>query len=239
MSMYPDQVRNTPLDYSSEREFPLFKFFNQVYAWMFVGLAVTGLVAFFVSQTPAIYMIFKVKGIGLIFMLGLVGLAYATQAAAMRISAGLGLALFLLYATGIGVAISYIFIIYPAQTIVASFVVTGGVFGGMSLFGFVTKRDLTSIGAFCIMCVWGLFLASIVNYFVAGSNVFSWMITYAVLAVFIVLTAYDTQKLKEIAQQHAHDPALLNRAAVVGSLQLYLDFINIFLSILRILGNRK
>ena len=115
---------------------------------------------------------------------------------------------------------------------------TAGVFGGMSVYGFVTKRDLTSMGSFLFMAVWGLFLATIVNFFVASTGL-SWLLTYAILAVFILLTAYDTQRLKIIAEQVRGDARSSASYAIIGSLSLYLDFINMFLSILRIMGNRR
>ena len=138
----------------------------------------------------------------------------------------------------IGALLSRIFVFYSLGTIGGAFLVTGGVFAGMSVYGFVTNRDLSSIGSVLVMCALGLFAASIVNLFIA-SNAFSWFITYAVLAVFIGLTAYDTQKLKEMAHATQGNADLAARYAVVGSLHLYVDFINIFLSILRIMGGRR
>lgn len=239
MSMYPDQVRSRPLDYSSEREFPLFKFFNQVYAWMCVGLAVTGLVAFVGSQTPAIWPILASKGVMVAAALGLFALSMATQTVAMKVSAGAGLAMFLLYATVLGVLLSGIFVIYPAATIFGAFMITAGGFGAVSLVGFIIKKDLGTIGRMAVMMAFGLFAASIFNIFFA-STALSWFITYAVLIVFAVITAYQTQKLKEMALAEAHNPQFLQRLAVVGSLTLYVAFINMFLSVLQILGgNRK
>ena len=115
---------------------------------------------------------------------------------------------------------------------------TAGVFGGMSVYGFVTKRDLTALGSILIMCVWGLILASLVSFFFA-STALEWIIDYAILAVFIGLTAADTQRLKAIAVQVSGDARASASYAIIGSLRLYLDFINMFLAILRILGNRR
>jgi FtsH-binding integral membrane protein len=238
MSMFPDsQSRRVELEYGTDEKV-VFNFFNTVYAWMACGLAVTATVAFYVSQNTAIMKALYSRGIVLAVFLGTAGLAYGIRAAAQHISATVATALFLLYSAVIGAFISFIFIIYPMSTIAAAFVMTGGVFAGMSVYGFMTKRSLTSMGSFLIMCVWGLFLATIVNIFWAN-NLMSWVITYAVLAVFIGLTAYDTQMLKEIAAQTAGDPKLAARYAIIGSLNLYVDFINIFMSILRILGSRK
>ena len=137
-----------------------------------------------------------------------------------------------------GALLSAIFVIYKMQTIGAAFVITGGTFAAMSVYGFVTKRDLTQIGSILVMCVIGLFIASLANIFIA-SNALSWLITYAVLAVFIGITAYETQKLKVLAQQYGDDPNMAPRIAIIGSLLLYISFINMFMSILRIMGDRK
>lgn len=237
MSMFPDaNTRRVQLEYSTEDR-AVFNFFNTVYAWMAVGLAVTGVVAWAVAHTPGtMQIIYANRGLYGLFALVAFAIAVGAQSAAMRLSAAAGLALFLLYATVIGALISGIFIIYPISTLVAAFVLTAGTFGGMSIYGFATKRDLTTIGSYLTMAVWGLILASVVNLFVAN-NALSWLITYAVLFVFIGLTAYHTQNLKNFAQQNVHNPALASRMAVIGSLILYIAFINLFLSILRILGS--
>lgn len=237
MSMLPE-TRRYELEYGTDEKV-VFNFFNAVYAWMAVGLALTATVAYLCSQSPlALSMIYANRAVPLIGGLAAFAIAIAVQSAAHRLSPPLATGLYLLYAAVIGALISYIFVIYQMQTIGAAFLMTAGVFGGMSLYGWFTKRDLTSIGSILIMCVWGLILASIVNFFIA-STLFSWVITYAVLAVFIGLTAYDTQKLKSIAYSLQDNPGMAARYAIVGSLHLYVDFINIFLAILRILGNRR
>ena len=134
--------------------------------------------------------------------------------------------------------ISYVFLIYKIEMLGGAFIMTAGVFGGMSLYGFVTKRDLTGIGSFLVMGAIGLFIASLVNLFLA-SNALSWIITYAVLAVFIGITAYETQRLKTLAYQFQGNGAMLSRLSIVGSLVLYISFINLFLSILRIMNSRR
>jgi len=238
MSQFPQsQRRSWGLEYGTDNKV-VFNFFNAVYAWMAVGLAVTAAVAWFVSQSSvALHLIFGTP-LRWALILGSVAIAWGVGSVALRISAAAATALFLVYSALVGAMISYIFLIYPTTTLVSALVVTGGTFGGMSLYGYVTKRDLSGMGSILIMCFWGLFLASIVNVFVA-SNAFSWFITYGVLVVFIGLTAYDTQKLRVIAEQIGTNSDLAARYAIVGSLNLYVDFINIFLSILRIMGNRR
>jgi hypothetical protein len=242
MSMFPDsQARTRPieLDYGTDNR-AVFNFFNAVYAWMFVGLAVTAAVGFFVSQSPTMRQTLYGNGkFGIIaLLLGAWVVAWGAQKAALQISATAGTALFLLYAAIIGAMLSGIFIVYPASTLLAAFVLTAGTFGAMSLYGYVTKRDLTTIGSYLVMGAIGLFLASIVNVFIASDGL-SWLITYAVLAVFIGLTAYETQKLRNLALEYGHDPQLASRLAVCGSIVLYISFINIFVSILRIIGGRR
>lgn len=241
MSMYPESGARKPweLEYARDDK-SLSKFFNVVYAWMAVGLAVTAAVAYFVSQSQVGLQIVYGggRGMAVVIALGMFAIAMGVQAAALRINANVATGLFLLYSALMGALLSGIFVIYKIKTIGAAFVITGGTFGVMSVYGFVTKRDLTAIGSFLVMCVIGLFLASLVNIFVA-SNALSWLITYAVLAVFIGITAYETQKLKVLGQRYGNDPAIAPRIAIIGSLLLYIAFINMFMSILRILGDRK
>jgi FtsH-binding integral membrane protein len=242
MTMFPDQSRTTrplELSYGTDNK-AVFNFFNAVYAWMAVGLALTAAVAWYVSQNQTMLRAIYGNGRGMIvgLLLGAFALSWYVQSQAARLRTGVATALFLVYATLIGAMISGIFIVYQMQTILAAFLLTGGTFGAMSVYGFVTKRDLTSIGSFLVMAALGLFIASIVNVFIAN-NAFSWVITYAVLAVFIGLTAYETQKLKRFAVEYGDNASLASRYAIVGSLVLYISFINLFLSILRILGNRR
>lgn len=239
MSMYPDsQARQIPLDYTNTGEGVTFRFFNSVYAWMAVGLALTAVVSYVVAHSQLAGIIFSNKFIPMAMVLGAFALAWFVQSAIMRLTAGTATMLFLLYASIIGALISYIWLIYDASTMGAAFLMTGGVFGGMSVYGLVTKRDLSTIGSILIMCALGLFAASLVNVFLAN-NALSWVITYGVLAVFIGITAYETQRLKTMAEDLKYQPELLARVAIVGSLVLYISFINLFMSILRILGDRR
>ena len=241
MSMNPQSGLRKPweLEYARDDR-AMSKFFNVVYAWMAVGLAVTASVGYFASQSAVMRQMMYGGGRGMIvvFALGMFAIAMAVQASALRINANVATGLFLLYAALMGCLISYIFIVYPMATIGAAFLITGGTFAAMSIYGFVTRRDLTRIGSFLVMCAIGLFIASLVNLFIASSAL-SWFITYAVLAVFIGITAYETQRLKMLAQEFGDNPAIAPRIAIIGSLVLYISFINLFMSILRILGSRK
>jgi FtsH-binding integral membrane protein len=247
MSQYPNPYAGSRgprggdmLGYESQANtLTVAQFFNTVYAWMCVGLAVTAVVGWYVSHSmDALRVVYATKGTYLVIGLIAFGIAWYVQSQAGKLSVGVATALFLAYAAIIGALISGIFIIYPAKTLAASFVVTGGVFGSMSLYGFVTKRDLTAIGSTAIMIFWGFILASIVNIWLA-STALDWIITYGVLALFIAITAYQTQRLRQIAVELSDNPEMAHRYAIVGSLVLYIAFINLFLSILRILGNSR
>jgi len=198
-------------------------------------------VAYAASQSPAIVsLMYGSRVIVIACALGMMAIAMGVQSAALRISAAAGTALFLVYAGLMGLMISYIFIVYQMPVIGGAFLITAGVFGGMSVYGYLTKRDLTSMGSMLVMAFWGIFLASIVNVFIA-SNALSWVVTYGVLLVVMGLVAYHTQMLKALADQTRGQPNLAARYAIIGSLILYISFINLFLSILRIFGgsNRR
>jgi uncharacterized protein len=241
MTQFPSQDnRAYGLNYGSPYTTPVTtaRFFNTVYAWMCVGLAVTAVVGMLVAKSAWSMYLYANPMSFLVMGLGLFALGWYTQSQIGRLSFGVATTLFMVYATIMGVMLSGIFLVYPVSTLASAFLLTAGTFGAMSLYGFITKRDLTGIGGIACMLVIGLFIASIVNFFLA-SNALSWIITYAVLILFVVITAYETQMLKNWAAQLAHDPDMANRVAIGGALMLYVAFINIFISILRILGDRR
>lgn len=229
---YPQRERSIPGYQASAGV--VAKFMNGVYAWMCAGLCVTGIVALLVASSG----MFPSRGLMLILILAELGLVVAISGAVNRISASVATGLFLLYAALNGVTLSFIFLAYAKASIAGAFIVTAGMFGAMSLYGMTTKRDLTGIGSFMFMALIGLILASVVNIFFFSSTLY-WIITYAGVVIFVALTAYDTQKLKQIAYQTAGDERSAARMAIVGSLALYLDFINLLLFILRIMGSRR
>jgi FtsH-binding integral membrane protein len=241
MSMYPQGYSSqpVPLDYGTDSRV-LSRFFNQVYAWMSVGLAWTAVVGLVISSSPSLLKL--IYGQGAVMMavigIGMFLLALAAQSVAMKVSAAAGLAMFMLYATLMGALISGIFLVYPVSTLAAAFFTTAAVFVVLSLWGYFTKKDLTTIGSLCVAGMIGLFVASIVNLFLA-SNAMSWVITYGVLIVTLGIVAWKTQELKELALHYGQDQTMLNRLAAVGALILYISFVNLFLSILRILGDRR
>ena len=226
------------MDYpgSRERAIPLQNtLIRQVYAWMGVGLLVTALAAFLTVSTPAL--VNGVLGNRLVFyglMLGELGLVIGLTAAITRLSAAAATLMFITYSALNGVTLSVIFLVYTADSISSTFLVTAGMFGAMSGYGFITRRDLTSWGSFLFMGLIGVVIASIVNIFM-GSDSLSWIVSGVGVIVFTGLTAYDTWKIKALAAGGAEG----RKPAILGALTLYLDFINLFLMLLRLFGRRR
>jgi FtsH-binding integral membrane protein len=231
--------RDAALGYQSNLDSTtLAQFFNAVYAWMSAGLGVTALVAWVVANNPDLRLWALNGPVLLVAILVEFGLVFAISGAINRINAGAATAMFMLYSAINGFVFSILFLRYTTASLTGTFVVTAGAFGVMSLYGYTTKRDLTRIGSLLFMALIGLILASVVNIFLHSSLLY-WGVTYAGVLIFVGLTAYDTQRLREIAGQTINDPRLASRMAVVGSLMLYLDFINLFLLLLRFMGNNR
>ena len=211
------------------------RFMAAVYRWMTFGLLVTAGVAFYVATTPEVLQ--TIFGNRMVFW-GLIiaqfGLVIALSAAVNKLSAGVAGALFLLYSALTGATLSAVLIAYTGASVASAFAVTAGTFLAMSVYGTVTKRDLTSWSTFLFMGLIGVVIASVVNIF-TRSGMVSWVISAAAVVVFTGLTAYDTQRLRRMAVAGAGVAAL----PVNGALALYLDFINLFLSLLNIFGGRR
>jgi len=211
------------------------RFMAAVYRWMTLGLLVTAGVAFFVASSPAALQV--VFGNRMVFW-GLIiaqfGIVIALSAAVNKLSAAAAGALFLGYSGLTGITMSAILLVYTGTSVASAFAVTAGTFLAMSVYGTVTKRDLTSWSTFLFMGLIGVVIASLVNVFTKSSMV-SWVISAAAVVVFTGLTAYDTQRLRRMAAAGAGVAAL----PVNGALALYLDFINLFLSLLNLFGGRR
>lgn len=205
------------------------------YRWMTLGLALTGLVALGVaSSSAAIELLLGNRILFYGLIIAQLGLVVGFNAAASRAGTPVVAGMFFLYAALTGVTFSTLFLIYTASSIAAVFFITAGAFAGLSAVGFFTKADLSAVGRFAIFAVIGLILASVVNFFLQSSPL-QWLISVVGVLVFGALTAYDTQKLKQIfasGQAHANMP-------LVGALMLYLDFVNMFLFMLRLFGGRR
>jgi len=208
---------------------------RQVYAWMGAGLTITALMALFTLSSPVI--INAIAGNRLLFfglMIGELALVFTLSGAINRMSAAVATLLFVAYSALNGVTLSILALVYTANSIASTFVVTAGMFGAMSIYGYLTKRDLTSMGSFLFMGLIGVVIASVVNIFV-GSSAVSWIISAIGVIVFTGLTAYDTWKIKAMAAQGTEG----RKPAILGALTLYLDFINLFLMLLRFTGDRR
>ena len=213
-------------------------FLARVYLFMSLGLAVTGLVAMAVASSPAALNF--VFGNPIVFyglIIAELGLVVAFSAAVGKVSAGTATIMFFSYAALSGVTFSAIFLRYTAGSIAGTFFVTAGMFGALSFYGAVTKRNLDSIGSFAFMGLIGIIIASVVNIFL-NSPMLYWLTTFAGVIVFTGLTAYDTAKIKAMAAESGTGDQQ-TKLALQGALTLYLDFINLFLMLLRIFGRRR
>ncbi len=214
------------------------EFIRRVYNWMALGLAVTAIVALYAVNSGLIFSLLGNPMIMLVLIVGEFGLVIALSAAIGRFQSSTALFMFFAYSFLNGLTLSTIFLIYTKASIASTFFVTAGTFAAMSLYGYTTKRDLTSMGSFLMMGLIGIIIASFVNFFFR-SPAFYWLITYAGIAVFVGLTAYDAQKIKEMAYAGFSGSEDERKGAVIGALRLYLDFINLFLLLLRIFGRRS
>jgi len=207
-----------------------------VYRWMTVGLAITGGVAFFLPFETAVT-IASQPGLFFGLIIAELVLVLIMSWAVRRIPASVAMALFLVYAVLNGLTLSIIFLAYELGSIASAFFVTAGTFAAMSAWGYFTKRDLSGVGHFAIMGLFGLIIATGVNLFWANSTLY-WVSTYAGVVIFTLLTAYDTQKIKQLGQRLNADSEEGRKLAIHGALVLYLDFINLFLFILRLVSGR-
>ncbi len=216
------------------------EFMRHVYTWMTVGLLVTAFVAVGVATSPAIQMaIFSSMVIPIILIVAQFGIVIALSAAVHKMSAYTATAMFVLYAALTGLTLSSIFVVYPIGSIANAFFTCAGMFLAMSIYGTVTKRDLTGMGTFLFMGLIGIIIASIVNIFV-GSTFMDFVISVCGVIVFTGLTAYDTQKIRQFGSDAPlEDGTAVRRGAILGALTLYLDFINLFLMLLRLFGSNR
>lgn len=230
-----DSLRNK--DYAMSTAFPALM--RKVFVWMTLALAITGLTAYGVATSPTILsLIFssKVTFFGLI--IAEFALVFAISGAINRLSLSTATLLFILYSVINGATLSTIFFAFSVATIGKVFFITAGTFGAMALVGYTTKTDLTSMGKLLFMALLGIIIASVVNMFVASSGL-DLILSYVGVLVFVGLTAYDTQKIKQMCQAAPDAGESSQKLALIGALSLYLDFINLFLYLLRIFSNNR
>ncbi|MEQ9266598.1 MAG: Bax inhibitor-1/YccA family protein [Balneolaceae bacterium] len=214
-------------------------FINKVYSWMALALTITGFIAFrtassdallnFIFGTPYMFMGLIIAELGIVFWM---------VSAINRMTSNLAISLFLLYSALNGLTLSVLLIAYTGASVASTFFITAGTFGAMSAYGYFTKKDLTSWGNLLFMALIGLIIASVVNIFLNNPMMY-WIITYAGVLIFVGLTAYDTQKIKRMSLELNIESEEGRKGAIMGALALYLDFINLFIFLLRIFGQRK
>lgn len=225
--------------YSRDHALAVSSFVRRVYNWMAMGLALTAITALYTVSTPAILQLIFGNPISLIVLIvAELGIVVALSAAINRIKSSTAVFMFFFYAFLNGLTLSAIFLVYTKSSIANVFFTTAGMFAVMSIYGYTTKRDLTSLGSFMMMGLIGIIIASLVNFFFASPLIY-WLITYAGILIFVGLTAYDAQKIKEMAYGGFDGEEMERKGAVIGALRVYLDFINLFLLLLRVFGRRN
>lgn len=212
---------------------------RKVFIWMALALVITGVTAYGVATTPSLLIaIVTNKALFWGLIIAELALVFAVSGALNRLSLATATLLFVLYSVVNGATLSVIFLAYSMPAIIQTFFITAGTFGVMALVGYTTKTDLTSLGKLLFMALIGLVIATVVNMFV-GSTGFDYILSYVGVLIFVGLTAYDTQKIKQMCMQAPDAGEPMQKLALLGALSLYLDFINLFLYLLRIFGNNK
>lgn len=219
-------------------------FVASVFSWMGIALAITAVVSYLFGTNDS-YMSMLINetgrglsGFGYLVMFAPLGFVLAMSLGWQKWSSTVILILFLAYSVINGISLSFIFLVYAHSAIYSTFGITAAMFGGMALLGYTTKTDLTKLGSLLIMAVFGMIIAMVVNMFMQ-SDTMSYMISFIGVIVFTGLTAYDTQKIKKMGEEVEMGTDSTAKLAMMGALNLYLDFINLFLFLLRIFGGRK
>ncbi len=216
-------------------------FLAKVFNWMAIGLGLTGLTAFFTVNSQALlHLVFDNRIVLYGLMFAELGMVLYLSARIQHISSQAATGLFLAYSVLNGVTLSAILLVYTASSVAATFFITAGMFGAMAVYGLVTKKDLSAMGSFMFMGLVGMVIASVVNIFL-GSPMISWVVSGLGVIIFTGLTAYDVQKITRMGAEGIMEQgeAAIRKVAIMGALALYLDFINLFLSLLQFLGNRR
>ncbi len=233
-----------PVTLNARQQEVVSAFMRRVYNWMAGGLALTGLVAWWAQGSETVIQaLFNPQTGGptmLFWVLALaeLGLVFGISGMVHRLSASTAGLLFAVYSAINGLTLSFIFLIYTQASLVSTFLITAGTFAVVSVWAYTTKRDLSGWGQFLFMGLIGIIIASLVNMFLASPMLY-WIVSYIGVGIFVGLTAYDTQWLRQAALSGQMDEETGGKMAIVGALKLYLDFINLFLMLLRVLGDRR
>ena len=245
MAEYDNRVRSYGATSDVAIDQGLRAYMLRVYNYMLMGLGLTGVMAWFTANTPAFAQLFfnqtaggyTLSGLGWIVLLAPLGLVFFISFRIHKLQFGTALTLFFVYAALLGVTLAPIFLIYTGASITRVFFISAASFGALSLWGYTTQRDLTGMGSFLFMGLIGILIASVVNMFMQ-SGMMQWIISVLGVLIFTGLTAYDTQSIKE-TYFVGDDGTVAGKKAIMGALRLYLDFINLFLMLLRLMGDRR
>jgi FtsH-binding integral membrane protein len=229
-----------PVDVIVSRAETVNAFMRGVYLWMGVGLGLTALMAYLTLNSYTLAsLVFGTSGVYFGLLIAEVVLVFVISGAIQKLSGAAATGLFLLYSALNGVTLSSIMLVYTSQSVFQAFFTAAGMFAAMSVYGMVTKRDLTGLGSFMFMGLVGILIAMIINMFVQSSSL-SLGISIIGVIVFLGLTAYDTQYLRNMGESApADDMAAVRRGTILGALKLYLDFINLFIMLVRLIGDRR
>lgn len=245
LNLTMNNFSNNRIDITQEQSIPVAKtFISGVFLWMTIALAITALVSWiFANNASLLSLLINTETggmtiLGWIVMLAPLGLVFFMGMGFQRLSASTMILVFILYSVLMGMSLSFIFLMYSLPSIAKTFVITSGMFGVMAFTGYTTKTDLTKFGRIMYMGLIGIIIASIINFFTKSPAV-EYVISYIGVIIFTGLTAYDVQKLKRIGANIDQDSELGRKATIFGALTLYLDFINLFLFLLRIFGGRR
>ena len=221
-----------------ERQTYVAKVFKLAYGWMCAGLALSGLVAWYTAASGLWQKVLMGPGLWICIIAEIV-LVWVLSASIQKLSLAVACIMFTAYAALNGLTLSVVFIAYELALVQRVFFITAAMFGGLAVYGTVTRSDLSRMGAVCGMALWGLIIASIVNIFFHSSG-FDWIVSFSGVIIFSGLTMWDAQKIRLFAQDAGSvDGETRHKAALLGALELYLDFVNLFLYLLRILGRRR
>jgi hypothetical protein len=222
---------------ASSQAFPVLM--RKVYLWMTLALVITGLWSYFVATSPSMFMLlYSNQAILWGLLIAEFALVFGITAAINKLSLTTATLLFVLYSVINGATLSSIFLVYTTSSIASVFFITAGTFAAMALFGYTTKKDLTALGPILLMGLLGIIIASVVNMFVHSSGL-NLIVSYLGVLIFVGLTAYDSQKIKQMMLQAPDAGEGMQKLALLGALSLYLDFINLFLYLLRIIGSNR
>jgi len=240
--MINEDQYNTLSDIKVRDESSVQSFMTGVFSWMFIALAITAVTAYFVAITPSILQLMITETglsiFGWVVMLAPIGFVLLMSFRFQKLSAVSLSLLFLIYSVLVGLSLSFIFLVYTMGSIATTFGVTSLTFGIMAVAGYTTKTDLTKFGSILMMALFGIIIATLVNFFLKSDSM-QYLISFIGVLVFTGLTAYDVQKLKKMGTEMTAGQESTRKYAIMGALSLYLDFINLFLFLLRFLGRRN